>query len=280
MLRLRPPKPGTRFVVHHDQLALFHEAADEREYWGDYWLGGRAREHLLAAANGKLDAGFDVFWRLLTKYAAPGGRVLEGGSGPGHLVAALRSRGYAATGIDYVPAIVEFARATIPDLDVRVGDVQELPLEDESFDCYVSLGVVEHFEEGPERSIREGRRVTRKGGSAIFELPYLNTLRRSELDKQREHPDSADGLVFHQYYYDEDYFASALEDAGFVVRERIPNCWDAVLTREHPLVSRFWSSPVAVLPLRRRLRGVIRELPKFARRRYAHTMAFACHRID
>lgn len=279
-MRLRPPKAGTRFVLHRDQLALFHEAPDDRAYWGEYWLGLRAREHLLAAAEGELDSGFDVFWRLLGKYAQSGDRVLEGGSGPGHLVAALQQRGYRATGIDYVPSIVEFATTTLPGLDVRVGDVEQLPLEDESFDCYVSLGVVEHFEQGPERAIREGRRVTRKGGVAIFELPYLNALRADELAKQRMHAESAGDLVFHQYYYDEDYFARLLEAAGFAVQERVPNCWDAVLMREHPIVSRFWTSPIAVLPLRRRLRGVIRALPRVAQRRYAHTMAFACRRVD
>jgi len=44
--------------------------------------------------------------------------------------------------------VVEKAKEFDPDLPIVVGDVQNLDYPDSSFDAYISLGVVEHFEEG------------------------------------------------------------------------------------------------------------------------------------
>jgi SAM-dependent methyltransferase len=76
--------------------------------------------------------------RLVKFLVPPGKRVLEVGSGPGDLLAALEpSRG---VGIDLSPAMVTLARAKYPSLHFEVMDVEELQL-DERFD-YVILSDV------------------------------------------------------------------------------------------------------------------------------------------
>jgi len=278
MLELRAPKRGTKCVVHHDRLALFHDTREAKRYWSQYWLSDQAIKQLDLATSGTLDPGFDAVLRMLEQYGSPGMRILEGGCGLGHVVAALQHRGYRAFGVDYVPELIAFATERLPGLDLRVGDVEELPFEDGAFDCYASLGVIEHFEQGPEKAIADGQRIVRPGGIAIFEVPYLNALRERELARLRRHAAGHDGLAFHQYYYSIEELTGLFENYGFTVVEQVPNCWESVVFREHPIVAPFWSSRLAISRVRDPIRTVVRGLPAIAQRRYAHTMVFACRR--
>lgn len=275
---LRPPKPASRFGILRGRLALFHGAHEDKAFWSEYWLGDHTRSLLGAAAKGSLDSGFDVFSSLISRYVPSGGTVLEAGCGPGHAVAALRARGYAATGVDYVPELVACSKQLLPGLDIRVGDVEELPFESASFDCYASLGVIEHFEHGPEKAIAEAFRVTKPGGVAIFEVPFLNALRAGELARLSRHASDTTGLAFHQYYYSVLELATKLEAAGFRVMEQIPNCWEGVVFREHPVVARWWASRLAIGPLRGPVRRLVAAMPARGRLRYGHTIALPCRR--
>ena len=272
-----PPKAGTAFVAHHDRLALFHETRDGQAFWSDYWLGDHTRKEIERASTGTLDPGFDCFLDMVTRLVPSTGTILEAGCGPGYAVAALHARGYRATGLDNVPEIVAFTRSVNPALDMQVGDVEALPFPDASFDCYASLGVVEHFEQGPARVIAEAYRVVKPGGVAIFEMPFLNALRANHLQRIRA-ARAPSNLTFYQYYYAADEMTALLAAAGFDVLERVPNCWEGVVYREHPIFARFWSSPLAVGPIKDPIRRLVKALPYAGRLRYAHTMAFACRR--
>lgn len=97
----------------------------------------------------------------------PGDRVLDVacGSGTAALVAARRY--CEVTGIDYVPALIERARARSTasglDADFRLADAQDLPFEDDSFDLVLSVYGVQ-FAPDQERAAREMLRVCRPGG--------------------------------------------------------------------------------------------------------------------
>lgn len=279
-LELRTPKPGTAFAVHHDRLALFHKAADAREYWRRYWEGGDAAQRLRTAATGVLDSDFDPSLALTERWISSGARVLEGGCGPGHLVAALGARGYQAIGIDYVPEVVRRAKNILPGLDIRDGDVEALPFADDSLDGYLSLGVIEHFEHGPTKAIAEARRVLRSGGIGIFEVPFLNPVRARHLALLRRRTQAPlGGLSFHQYYLSRDELFADFAAHNFEVLEEIPNCWEAVVFREHAVVAPFWKSRLAIGRIREPIRRIVHRAPLPIRRRYAHTMAFACRRL-
>ena len=269
------PKPGTEFRLCGGRLALFRRARGARTYWKEYWLSPFASALLESAHAGALPPDFDQFLALLRAYLPSESRVLDGGCGLGTVVAVLKRAGHECVGIDFVPELIEFARRASPGLDLRVGDVESLDFPDASFDCYVSLGVIEHFIEGPARAIAEGRRILREGGLAVFEVPLLNPARKAELDRLRATP-PAGGLEFHQYYFDPTDFTALLRVAGFELLATRPNSEAAVLEREHVLLSPLLRRRFPRSLHRRALRALIPLAPDAVRRRYAHTMLYAC----
>lgn len=105
-------------------------------------------------------------------------RILEGGCGLGAWWDWFNRRGHDAVGIEYNEEVVKRAKEFRPDVAVELRDVTNLKFPDNSFDAYVSLGVIEHFEHGPERALAEACPVLKPGGLAFVSTPYSNVLRR------------------------------------------------------------------------------------------------------
>jgi len=57
------------------------------------------------------------------------------------------------------------------DID-RFGTAYNLPAEDEEFDCALCTAVLEHLEE-PELALKECWRVLKRGGVAIYSVPFI-----------------------------------------------------------------------------------------------------------
>lgn len=107
---------------------------------------------------------------LLINFAGVGGanRVLDVGCGTGNLCAAIaqNTEMQSAVGVDLSPAYVEYAKRqnNDPRLEFQVADACALPFADSSFDCALSMLVLQ-FIPNAERAISELRRVTRPGGT-------------------------------------------------------------------------------------------------------------------
>jgi SAM-dependent methyltransferase len=96
-----------------------------------------------------------------------GERVLDVACGSGNAALVAARRNAEVNGIDYVPALIERAKARAhaegTAIDFRVGDAQELPFPAGTFDVVVSVfGVM--FAPDQQRAARELLRVTRSGG--------------------------------------------------------------------------------------------------------------------
>jgi ubiquinone/menaquinone biosynthesis C-methylase UbiE len=96
-----------------------------------------------------------------------GDRVLDVACGNGNAALAAARRHAVVTGVDYVPALLDRARARAAadglELELRVADAEALPFEDGTFDAVLStFGVM--FTPDQPRAAAELARVCRPGG--------------------------------------------------------------------------------------------------------------------
>lgn len=103
-----------------------------------------------------------------------GQTLLDVGCGAGHLAVELSSQvgpTGRVIGIDRSEALVDVARARVADVGVsnvefRVGDVQDLPLDDDSVDGACGDRVFQYLTD-PAKAVRELGRVTRSAGTIV-----------------------------------------------------------------------------------------------------------------
>src|SRR6266540_278519 len=69
----------------------------------------------------------------------PGQRVLDVGCGVGAFLRLVAERGGEPFGIDASEALIELARKRLPDADLRVGEMEDLPYHDDTFDMVAAL---------------------------------------------------------------------------------------------------------------------------------------------
>jgi SAM-dependent methyltransferase len=143
------------------------------DYWDNFWKVDHAiRDQIIGIE--------DTFVSKWTKkYLTPeDGVILEGGCGKAVHVAALTNNGFPCIGVDYANETVQRINQSVPELDVRWGDVRCLDFEDASVAGYWSLGVIEHFWDGYESIGREMARVVKSGGYLFLTFPYMSPLRK------------------------------------------------------------------------------------------------------
>ena len=203
----------------HRRLVFIRRRADER-YWDDHWEERDAR----AAMDSPGHARF--FVDLTRRHLPEGGRILEGGCGPGEKLMALGRAGFQAHGVDTAAATLRRLREMAPDLSVAQCDVRGLCFVDGSFDGYWSIGVIEHFYDGFTPLAREMQRVVRPGGFLFLTFPAMTPLRRLKA-ALRMYPAWDEGAAlahkerFYQFALAEREVAALLEaDHGFRVVAR------------------------------------------------------------
>lgn len=104
-------------------------------------------------------------------------RVLDAGCGTGATMKRLVDEGHRAVGLDFSATALGFCRGRGLGRLVR-GSVTELPFATESFDALVSLDVIYHAAVKDDvEALKEFRRVLRRGGTLIMNLPAYEFLR-------------------------------------------------------------------------------------------------------
>ncbi|HEY5902809.1 MAG TPA: class I SAM-dependent methyltransferase [Anaerolineales bacterium] len=114
------------------------------------------------------------FAMLARRYGRPGGRLLEIGSGLGHLVAQLEDS-FRTWGVDVNHWAVKASRQVVKKSALETASAQELPFASGSFDVVIIKHIVEHLPD-PAQAIREIGRVTAPGGTLILATPNLGSL--------------------------------------------------------------------------------------------------------
>ncbi|AVO37931.1 class I SAM-dependent methyltransferase [Pukyongiella litopenaei] len=101
--------------------------------------------------------------------AGPGSVALDLCSGQGNVAAGLCKAGAKVTGLDFSPAMLELARAAVPEAEFVEGDAMSLDFDDRAFDV-VTIGFGIPHVPDPPRVFAEARRVLRPGGRLAFSV--------------------------------------------------------------------------------------------------------------
>ena len=197
--------------VSANRLVWNAEEPDEK-FWDAHWRQRVTPAYFMEAAAIKLQD--DETGRVLLKYISKQGTHLEAGCGAGYWVAALTGHGYRVDGIEYAEDLVKLVRLTAPSLSVRFGDALNIGVGDETYDSYLSFGVVEHRRDGPLPFLREARRVIRPGGVICISVPFFGPIRRCKA-RCGFYQKDAPGRTFFQYAFTASEFSAFLKEAGF-----------------------------------------------------------------
>lgn len=168
----------------------------------------------------------DDMLEYIWKYSEKNHQILESGCGLCRWVKFLSTRGYDITGLEFSQKTLEMVAQEWPDLKTVTGDVLCNPFKDDTFDLILSVGVVEHFEEGPNGPLKDLHRILKPGGVAIISTPCFNTLRKYKYKLKRVKnskyavwPVHGD---FYEYRFTREELLKEIKDAGLEIVEYAP----------------------------------------------------------
>ena len=147
-----------------DAAAERTKASGSAERWGPLW-GARPDDWALSEDQ-QLPTYEEAFRRVELR---PGQSALDIGCGAGTFLRLVAERGARAFGLDASDALVELARRRVPSADVRVGEMEALPYEDESFNLVTGFNSF-FFANDFVAALREARRVAKPGAQVVIQV--------------------------------------------------------------------------------------------------------------
>jgi SAM-dependent methyltransferase len=198
-------------IWKNGRIIYFSRKADAK-FWNRHW-----EMQITPEFYKKYESGIpDVYFHFFEKYFSKNDQILEAGCGTARYVVALKARGFQnVSGIDWGKQTINKVKAIYPDLSIAFGDATKVDIGNDYYDGYISLGVVEHRENGPEPYLSEAYRILKPGGFAFFSVPYINPLRKIKGKIGFYNNKNVSGLTFYQYAFSKADFKNYLIDAGF-----------------------------------------------------------------
>lgn len=192
-------------MVKHESLK---EVVSE---WGKIWGRGSIETEIKRIQ-------FEIYYtQPFSKLFPKGSRVLEAGCGFGRYCFWLEDKGIEAVGIDIVPSAIrigkEYAKKSqLHRSVIFLGDVTRLSFRNRTFDGYISLGVIEHFQlfDDVEKTFQEAFRILKPDGMA-----YISVLNPIGINKLISKISNPFGLSLHLHSLKK--LISAAQEAHFVV---------------------------------------------------------------
>jgi SAM-dependent methyltransferase len=132
--------------------------------WGPLW-GARPADWALSE-----DRQLPTYEAALARVdLQPGQEVLDVGCGAGAFLRLAALRGARPHGLDASDSLVAFARARLPEADIRAGEMEHLPWPDDSFDLVTGFNAF-FFANDMVAALREAGRVARPGAPVVIQV--------------------------------------------------------------------------------------------------------------
>ncbi|HEX4223073.1 MAG TPA: class I SAM-dependent methyltransferase [Pseudonocardiaceae bacterium] len=114
-------------------------------------------------------SGFDFDEPLVNEIIdpLPPGVALDAACGTGRWTAHLTARGHQVIGVDATPEMLAHAKARVPEAEFRVGNLHQLPVEDNAVDLVMCALALTHLPD-LDPVIAEFARVLRPGGHLVI----------------------------------------------------------------------------------------------------------------
>lgn len=157
-------------------LKIYYRKSSAPQFWDEHWK--KTLENISLEEYYSKYMHSQTLLPIFEKYLPKQGKIIEAGCGLAQYIYLLRERGYDIEGIDLARETVNFVNSEFPQLPVRAGNVFHLDYPDNTLEGYISLAVIENFEEGQETILREAYRALDKRVILILSVPYFNPLRR------------------------------------------------------------------------------------------------------
>jgi len=95
-----------------------------------------------------------------------GAKYLDVGCGAGLAAHTAAERGAVVSGLDAAEKLLEIARARLPEGDFRVGELEKLPFEDDTFEVVTGFNSFQYAAH-PGAALMEAKRVAKPGGRVV-----------------------------------------------------------------------------------------------------------------
>jgi SAM-dependent methyltransferase len=154
------------------------EARGSAARWGPLW-GARPADWALSE-----DQQIPTYEEALRNVELkPGQLVLDVGCGVGAFLRLVAERGAKPFGLDAAESLIELARARIPEADLRVGEMEALPYDDDTFDLVTGFNSF-FFADDVVAALREAGRVAKPGAPVVIQVwgPH----ERNDLEAMKE----------------------------------------------------------------------------------------------
>src|SRR5262245_38784652 len=132
--------------------------------WGPFW-GARPRDW--AANEDQQQPTYEAALERVD--LSPRDRVLDIGCGSGAFLRLAADRGARVSGLDASEALLAIARERVPVADLRLGDMQFLPFDDDSFDLVTGFNSF-FFAADMAAALGEAARVARPGAQVVIQV--------------------------------------------------------------------------------------------------------------